>query len=295
MNDSFLTAEIESLIQGYVEGELTASECARLRELLEASPGLVTSVLMSLQMDALIRRTALQSATAGLASGDAIPHGEEKAVQWAKSRRHVRLAVRIALAACLMVLAALATIFFNRRPSQSMVSPAFHSTETGSVLYEYWNGIPGVTVADLTSHSNFQRTPTRREFLPNFEAPSNQGENYGARVRGYLHPPVTGDYVFWIASDDAAELWLSAGENPSNKQRVCFVESWAPPREWTWRPSQQSQPIRLEAGRRYYIEALHKQGGAGDFLAVAWQAPGGVREIIPGRVLSPASQTSAAP
>jgi hypothetical protein len=117
---------------------------------------------------------------------------------------------------------------------------------------------------------------------------------FAARIRGYLHPAVSGDYVFWIASDDAGELWLSEDENPSNRKKICFVDTWAPPREWNWQPSQQSQPIGMDAGRRYYIEALHKQGGAVDSLAVAWQAPRGVREIIPGRVLSPASQTNVA-
>jgi hypothetical protein len=131
--------------------------------------------------------------------------------------------------------------------------------------------------------------------LPQFEAPVNHGENYGARLRGYLQPAVSGPYFFWISSDDASELWLSSDENPAHKKRICFLESWAPAQEWTWQPSQQSPPIPLEAGRRYYIEALHKQGDAADFLAVAWQAPGGAREIIPGRALSPLLPKSVRP
>jgi len=42
----------------------------------------------------------------------------------------------------------------------------------------------------------------------------------------------------------------------------------------------------LIAGKRYYIEAVIRQGGGGfDNLSVAWLPPMGVREVIPGRNL----------
>lgn len=292
MNDAVLTTEIESLIQGYMEGELNPLECARLRELLEASPGLVTPLLTNLRTDALIRQTVLHAASASL---EVSPHRVNAQNESPASRRDGRFAVRLALAACLIVLVALAAMFFGPRSSPQSVTPATRLPETGSIQYEYWAGIPGAAVSDLTSHPNFQRPPTGSELLTQFEAPSGRGQNYGARVRGYLHPPASGNYLFWIASDDAGELWMSEDENPANKRRICFVDPWTPPREWTWQPSQQSPPISLQAGRSYYIEALHKQGETDDSLAVAWQAPGGVREIIPGRVLSPASQTNVVP
>lgn len=31
-----------------------------------------------------------------------------------------------------------------------------------------------------------------------------------------------------------------------------------------------SKPIRLEAGRRYFVEVLHKEGAERDHLGVAW-------------------------
>ena len=297
MNDSFLTAEVESLLQGYMEGELTPLECARLRALLTASPSLVTPILTSLRTDALIRHVVLQ--TAG-ANGDTAPlpnraRAETATVHTLQPPRYTRFALGLAAAACLVVLLALGAMFFGPRPSPPPVAPPMRSAETASILYEYWAGIPGSAVTDLTSHPNFQRTPTSREWLSQFEAPSQLGQDYGARLRSYLNPPVSGPYLFWIASDDASELWLSEDENPANRKRICWVESWTPAHEWNWQPSQQSSPIGLVAGRRYYIEALHKQGTMADALAVAWQAPGGTREIIPGRALSPISKTNGAP
>jgi hypothetical protein len=294
VNDSVLTAEVESLIQGYVEGELSASECARLGHFLQASPALITPILANLRTDALIRQTVLKTAGLGLETLSHRRMGLPESVVLPKSKALPRLARGLAVAACLAVLVALGAMVMGPGRALRLITGAKDPAGTGSILYELWKAIPGGAVTDLTSHPSFRRVPTGSELLGQFEAPSNRGQDYGARMRGYLHPPVTGDYVFWIASDDAGELWLSEDESSTNKRRICFVQSWAPAREWTWSPSQESQPIRLEAGRRYYIEALHKQGTAGDGLAVAWQPPGAGREIIPGRALSPAAQTNVA-
>ena len=44
------------------------------------------------------------------------------------------------------------------------------------------------------------------------------------------------------------------------------------------------------AGKRYYFEALHREGGGGDNLAVGWQLPDATMERpIPGNRLSPAT------
>jgi len=45
--------------------------------------------------------------------------------------------------------------------------------------------------------------------------------------------------------------------------------------------------ITLEAGQRYYIEALHKEADQKDNLAVAWEGPELERAVINGVYLSP--------
>ena len=49
----------------------------------------------------------------------------------------------------------------------------------------------------------------------------------------------------------------------------------------------QSDPVVLEAGKRYYIEAIHAEGGGGDYISVGWKVPDGLIEIIGGEFLSP--------
>jgi hypothetical protein len=160
-------------------------------------------------------------------------------------------------------------------------------TGTGSIVREVWNGIAGYSVSDLTSSSSFANAPSLSQTLSSFEAPSNQADNYGVRVRGYLCPPTSGPYTFWLASDDSSQLFLSTDENPANKQQLINFAGWTPPRDWTRYPQQASRPITLTAGTRYYIEALHKEQNGGDHLSVAWHGPGLSAQIIPGQSLAP--------
>lgn len=79
----------------------------------------------------------------------------------------------------------------------------------GSILYEYWTGIAGGSVANLTIQPDYPDNPDGGDYLTTFEAPSNWADTYGARIVGYVHPPASGDYTFWIATNDFGELWLS--------------------------------------------------------------------------------------
>lgn len=161
---------------------------------------------------------------------------------------------------------------------------------TGQILREYWLNIPGGNVSDLTSAPGFPNSPDGAEFRNLFEAPANFGDNYGTLMRGYIYPPTTGQYTFWIASDNASELWLSTSDNPAGRTLIAEVPTFTDPREWEKFGSQQSASITLQGGQPYYIEARHKEDSGPDNLAVAWEPPGGTREVIPGQYLTPFGQ-----
>jgi len=160
---------------------------------------------------------------------------------------------------------------------------------TGSILREVFRNISGASIGELTGASSFKEDrPDESGLVTAFEGPIDIGDDYGTRIRGYVHPPLSGPYVFWIASDDTGELWLSSDEDPAHKERIASCPSYASPREYEKFPEQKSKPIELKAGRRYYIEALHKEGGGGDHVSVKWQLPNGEPEgPIPGNRLSP--------
>src|SRR5688572_15945020 len=149
-----------------------------------------------------------------------------------------------------------------------------HAQSTGVFREVYENIGGGVSVADLTSHPSFPNSPTAETVEPNFESPTDILDNFGQRMRAYVVPPVNGNYVFWIASDDASQLFLSNNDNPAGKALIASVNGWTPSRQYYVEGNQQSAPVSLVGGTRYYIEALMKEGQGGDNLAVAWQRPG---------------------
>lgn len=162
-------------------------------------------------------------------------------------------------------------------------------TGTGAINYQKWNSITGTTIATLTSNANYPNNPSVSGTLTSFEIPTNSSDNYGMKVYGYICPPATGNYTFWIASDDNGELWLSTTSSPANKSRIAYHTQWTNSREWNKYTTQKSVAISLTAGQLYYVEALMKEGTGGDNLAVGWAKPGQATttpsEVIPGSQL----------
>ncbi|WP_182864638.1 ELWxxDGT repeat protein [Stieleria mannarensis] len=142
-------------------------------------------------------------------------------------------------------------------------------------LMEIFSGIAGSQLTNLTTAPNYPDAPDSVALLDSFEIPTNAADSYGARIRAYLTIPTTGDYTFWIASDDQGSLRLSSDENPANATQIASVPAWTSSRQYDKYPTdQQSAPVSLVAGQVYYIEALMKEGGGGDNLSVAWSGPG---------------------
>lgn len=144
----------------------------------------------------------------------------------------------------------------------------------------------------FSSFPDYPFRPSGREISGSFETPSDWGEYNLTRMRGYLHPAVSGSYRFWIASDNSSELWLSTDANPWNARRIAFIPrfGWTAPRQWTEFTSQHSDVIQLKAGETYYVEALQEQTAGGENLAVAWQQPSpgdSSISVIDGHYLTP--------
>ena len=172
------------------------------------------------------------------------------------------------------------TIITNQSPFQP-----------GFINYAVYDGIgSGTLVTDLTGNSRFPTDPTWEKPMAQFEADTDRADNFGAAMRAYLIPPITGSYTFWIASDDSSDLRLSTTTNPAAASVVASVNNaWTSPRQWTAYPSQMSASRTLYAGQAYYIEARMKEGGGGDNLAVAWRGPAtsGRTNVISGLYLAP--------
>lgn len=203
-----------------------------------------------------------------------------------------------------------------------VLSNAAPSSPQGIITAREFLGIGGTALASLTNHAKFPNSPDVVAYPARFEWPTTADgspppgdvkNDYGVQIIGYLHPPTTGDYVFAIAADDNAVLFLSTDDNPANKTAIASEPQWNPVRAFSSdarrnlvdvgtaneRYINVSRPIRLQAGRAYYIEALVKEGGGGDNLAVAWAKPGEAPpqdggDPIPGEFLSTIDRLSLA-
>jgi len=192
------------------------------------------------------------------------------------------------------------TLVDENAEKRVLVPTASLAGSVGSILYEYWDGISGAAVSDLTSSPDYPGNPTSIDYMTSFEAPSDWDEYYGIRMRGYIHPPSNGNYTFWISSDDNSELWLSTDEDAANKVIIASIAGWCQSRDWnnltgSDNPNQKSSPISLTGGQKYYIEALMKEHEGGDNLAVTWRHdaldPNNGDPPIDGAYLSPVGDT----
>ena len=166
-------------------------------------------------------------------------------------------------------------------------SATTHLAPTGYISRNMWTNVTGTLVSSIP----LATSPNVSDVLYILETISNNGNNYGQWIRGYITAPATGQYTFWIASDDNSELWFSTNSQPSNKVKIASVTGYSNSREWNKYTSQKSGVVNLSEGVKYYIEILHKEGDQNDNLAVGWSKPGqsgsAPSEVVPGYVLSP--------
>jgi hypothetical protein len=145
----------------------------------------------------------------------------------------------------------------------------------GTILREIWKGIPGDSVAELTSHPKFKGPPDLSHRVGALDS-WNMGDSYGTRFRGWIVPPLSGPYVFWLTSDDCSEFWLSTDDGPAGLKKAVALNGSVGHREWS--RAAKSAPVPLVKGRRYYLEAFQKQGGGGEHVTVGWTLPDGAEE-----------------
>lgn len=179
------------------------------------------------------------------------------------------------------------------------VPTAFTCSGSG-ILREYWTGISGNDLSNLTGNPNYPLAPSGNTIQGSFEAPVNWDDDYGTRMRAWLCIPEPGNYEFWISSDDDSKLMLDCSgsdplivgdANPGAAGQIAFVNGWTSSQQWDKYSSQRSGNISIGSGGwNCYIEAIHKEGWGGDNLAVAWTGPHvASREIINGQYLMPLS------
>lgn len=144
---------------------------------------------------------------------------------------------------------------------------------TGSSIINFTIYPSGSLTREILSGSTITADGTVASLDDDMDYPDNTSR----RLRGYIVPPKTGNYYFWIDANSSAELWISNDSEYVNRIRRATVfrtASAAGKKTWNTSASQQTQWLSLVAGQKYYFEVLHNTGsgavGADDYLAVGW-------------------------
>src|SRR6185312_10207936 len=125
--------------------------------------------------------------------------------------------------------------------------------------------------------TNFSTSPITGGDLAGNPGFGSLGNNYGSHAYGWLTPKESGNYTFFIRSDDASQLFLSTDSDPANGTEIAYENGCCNgflEQKEDGSVTQTSQPVALVANTPYYIEALQKEGGGGDFVEVAWRKEG---------------------
>ena len=160
--------------------------------------------------------------------------------------------------------------------------------EPGFMKVEFWSGQNRANVeSGSVGAPDYTTTVTTPDHIP----VNDNINNYAQRLSGLFVPPVSGNYTFFVCSDDDSDLFLSTDNTPVNKRLIAQETGWSGSRNWTGvgggstaaqKRSDQFSPdggvttpfasgISLTAGQKYYLEAVMAQGGGGDDLDVTYK------------------------
>ena len=168
--------------------------------------------------------------------------------------------------------------------SEATITVTPGTSYPGYAKWEFWDNQTRANIgAGNSNPADMIMTTT------GFETPTNFSDTYASRVSAWFYPPADGKYVFFVACDDDADLFLSTDASPANKRMIAQETSWAGARVWVggtgnvnqkrsdlWSPDDGvTQPgaegYDLFKDTPYYIEGVFHEGGGGDNFAVTYK------------------------
>jgi hypothetical protein len=153
------------------------------------------------------------------------------------------------------------------------------------------------SVSTLTNSDVFPSSPYFGEQLDDWYVPAGQpplfgfqgrysgvtaGTDYGTWIFGYIEAPLTGQYVFCIASADNSTFLLSTNYIPSNEVQIAYEPGTGNPLfSGNDLDTRLSAPLNLTQGQKYYFDVYQQVGPGPGYLQLGWIRPDGVQELIP--------------
>lgn len=175
----------------------------------------------------------------------------------------------------------------NSIAANSTLTAKTFTFSRGFARWERWNdngdtGSIDAFESNLASPSF--RPPNLTGYSTYLGAPRGVADNYGARAYTWFTVPQNGNYVFFMAADDQAYLYLSPNEAPAGKKRIAAQPGSSDQNQWNdpdstevrsdqYTGSEWATPnlITLTAGTRVYVEVAFREGGGGDGAEVTYK------------------------
>jgi hypothetical protein len=135
---------------------------------------------------------------------------------------------------------------------------------------------PQVNFPDYTSFGNLSAVAT---------GPIDDPDNFSVRLRGSIHIPVTGQYTFYLTSDDASYLWLDGAAvalpAPTAGNTIDNGGYHA--------PAEVARTLPLTAGLHSLLIHYGEATGA-NVLVLEFEGPGITRQVVPASMFCTATQ-----
>lgn len=140
------------------------------------------------------------------------------------------------------------------------------------VSWEIWRDVPGRRLEALADAPDYPARPAESGYRRQLDGSADGETDYVQRMRGYLVPKVDNVYTFRVSGDDHCQLWLNPEGSSKFKKRLIAENGGRTIHRDFWKHAgQQSEQFTLKAGKRYYIELLHKQGASLSHASASWQ------------------------
>jgi hypothetical protein len=130
--------------------------------------------------------------------------------------------------------------------------------------------------------------PTLTEYLSTFESTNDLPVEpppfhpEAEQIYGWFTPAMSGDYVFFVTSDDAGALWLSTNASPANSYLIAQNQSYMIDRDWTC----------SDTGCGEYTGGYYADGEFRSDLFVSGGGPGAYNQYSTGWSATPAFNAS---
>jgi len=150
-------------------------------------------------------------------------------------------------------------------------------------------GVSGTRVSDLRTAPNnatfpanpWDQVPFIELINPALSVPpptfirttGGNPQNSATYIRGFIEPPQTGEYTFWVNGSADAEFWLSPTASSGGAVREAYTDGSTGVGQWAVRLTQKSRVITLTKGQQYYFELIQKSSGVGGSAELGWWLP----------------------